>query len=95
MIRVRFSTGVTGGSLALINLSFKVGHLVCDNIGLPRNSTDPFSVVWAISHRFKIDPIIGGFIGLNVNIRGSLSDLNVGILGANKLFRSTLEALLF
>ena len=77
---------LTGASLALINLSLRFGHLLWANIGHSRKSTDPFSLVWAISHLFRIDPIIGGFIGLNVRIKGTLSEFNFGIFGAKKAF---------
>jgi hypothetical protein len=82
-----------GGSLARINLSFKLGHLLCVSIGCSLKSSEPFSLVWAISQRFKMDPIIGGFIGLNVKMRGTFSDLKVGILGTKRLGLSILLAL--
>ena len=62
------------GSLARISLSLRLGHRRWAKIGLSLNRLDPFSLVWAISHLFRIDPIIGGFIGLKVSIRGTFPD---------------------
>ena len=61
--RVSVTGALIGASLALINLSFRFGHLLCASIGCSQKSTDPFSLVWAISHLFRIDPIIGGSLG--------------------------------
>ena len=87
--------GTTGGSLALISLSLRLGQRLCARIGFSLNNSEPFSLVWAISHLLRMAPMIGGFIGLNVRIRGVFSDWNLGIFGLNRSFLSTMLALSF
>ena len=74
-------------------MSLRLGQRLCARIGLSLKTTDPFSLTWAISHRFRIAPMIGGFMGLNVRMRGTFSDFKAGIFNLKMSFLSTVEAL--
>ena len=75
-----------------INLSLRLGALLCARIGLSAKRSFPFSLTCRISQCFRIEFMIGGFMGLKVSMRGVFGgDVLVGLLVSND-FLSTSSA---